>query len=202
MQPKANDRITGLVLAGGLGRRMGGVDKGLQLLNGRPMVAWVLERLERQVGRVMINANQNAEVYRGFGHDVIADRVGGFAGPLAGLHSGLSACKTDLLASAPCDSPFLPLDLVAQLHRGLEREGAEVAVARSDGKLQSVFLLARCTVLNSLETFLASGGRKIDAWFASLTVATVEFPEVEGFANINTREELAAAALSPEPGRS
>lgn len=195
MQAEANDHVTGLVLAGGLGRRMGGVDKGLQFLNGRPMISWVLERLERQVGSVLINANQNADVYRGFGHEVIADRVSGFAGPLAGLHAGLSACKTDLLASAPCDSPFLPLDLVARLHRGLEREDAEVAVARSDGKLQSVFLLVRRTVLNSLETFLDTGGRKIDAWFASLAVATVDFSDIDGFANINTREELAAATI-------
>ncbi len=199
MNIEANRNVTGLVLAGGLGRRMGGVDKGLQPLNGRPMVSWVLQRLRPQVGAVLINANQNPDVYTGFGHGVIADRIGGFVGPLAGLHAGLSACATELLASVPCDSPFLPLDLVAQLYRGLEGDGAELAVVRSGGKLQPVFVLVRRTVRDSLEAFLAAGGRKIDAWFASLAVATVDFPDIDAFANINTREELAAVPPEAAP---
>ncbi|MDD5250013.1 MAG: molybdenum cofactor guanylyltransferase [Rhodocyclaceae bacterium] len=191
--------VTGLVLAGGLGRRMGGVDKGLQTLNGKPMAAWVLERLEPQVGALLINANQNPEAYGRFGKAVIADRIGGFAGPLAGLHAGLAACTTALLVSAPCDSPFLPLDLVARLHDGLERADAELAVARSGGRLQPVFALMRRGVFASLDEFLAGGGRKVDAWFASLAVATVDFRDAMAFANINTRDELAAFFSAPAP---
>jgi molybdopterin-guanine dinucleotide biosynthesis protein A len=192
MSSATQAHITGLVLAGGLGRRMGGVDKGLQMLNGKPMVAWVLERLEPQVGTVLINANQNPETYGRFGSAVIPDRIVGFAGPLAGLHAGLSACATALLVSAPCDSPFLPLDLVARLHDGLEGANAELAVARSGGRLQPVFALMRREVLDSLGDFLAGGGRKIEAWFASLAVATVDFADAAAFANINTRAELDA----------
>ena len=199
MSAVAEPKITGLVLAGGLGRRMGGVDKGLQLLNGKPMVAWVLERLKPQVGTLLINANQNSEVYESFGYGVIADRIGGFAGPLAGTHAGLTACTTPLLATVPCDSPFLPLDLVARLHSGLEREGAELAVARSGGQLQPVFALVRREALQSLTAFLTGGGRKVDAWFANLAVATVDFPDVQSFANINTREELNAVAPAVPP---
>lgn len=182
--------VTGLVLAGGLGRRMGGVDKGLQPLNGKPMVAWVLERLRPQVGTLLINANQNLEAYQRFGYGVIADRICGFAGPLAGFHAGLAACTTPLLVTVPCDSPFVPLDLVARLYNGLEQEGAELAVARSGGQLQPVFALVRRETLQSLAAFLAGGGRKVDAWFASLAVAKVDFPDTQLFANINTREEL------------
>lgn len=194
MADETKPKITGLVLAGGLGRRMGGVNKGLQPLNGKPMVAWVLERLKPQVGTLLINANQNPEAYESFGYEVIADRIGGFAGPLAGFHAGLTACTTPLLVTVPCDSPFLPLDLVARLYSGLEQEGAELAVARSGGQLQPVFALVRCEVLQKLTAFLAGGGRKVDAWFASLAVATVDFPDAQCFANINTREELDAVA--------
>jgi len=155
------------------------------------MAAWVVERLEPQVGVVLINANQNADVYGRFGKAVIPDRVGGFAGPLAGLHAGLSACSTALLVSAPCDAPFLPLDLVERLHEGLERANAEVAVARADGRVQPVFALMRRRVLDSLGDYLAGGGRSVNGWFASLSVATVDFEDAGAFANINTREELA-----------
>src|SRR3990170_926524 len=102
--------VSGIVLAGGQGRRMGGVDKGLQLLRGKPMVAWVLERLAPQVGEIVINANQNREAYVRFGHRVVPDEVGGFAGPLAGLHAGLAAVAHELAVTVPCDSPFLPAD--------------------------------------------------------------------------------------------
>jgi len=108
-------RVTGLVLAGGMGRRMDSRDKGLVPFRGKPMVAHVIERLAPQVGSVLINANRNSEQYEAFGYPVISDEVGGFAGPLAGLHAGMRACTTELIVTAPCDSPFLPLDLVARL---------------------------------------------------------------------------------------
>ena len=106
--------ITGIILAGGQGRRMGSVDKGLQALRGKPMVQWVLERYTPQVDEVLINANQNIEQYQTLGYTVVADDIGGYAGPLAGLHRGLTAAKHALVATVPCDSPFLPLDLIAR----------------------------------------------------------------------------------------
>ena len=193
MNPQArSERIAGLVLAGGQGRRMGGVDKGLRPLRGRPMVQWVLERLAPQVDELMINANQNGEAYRAFGYPVVPDRVGGFAGPLAGLHAGLSATALPLVATAPCDSPWLPADLVARLHARLAQSGADLAVARTLDQPHPVFCLCRREVVDHLSAFLAGGGRKVDAWYATLHTVEVPFDdEVEAFSNINTPEELA-----------
>ena len=120
----AREDVTGIVLAGGMGRRMGGVDKGLVPLAGRPLVAHVLERLAPQAGAIIVNANQNRDRYAAYGHPVVADEVGGFAGPLAGLHAGMTAATTPYVVTVPCDSPFLPGDLVARLAAGLERERA------------------------------------------------------------------------------
>jgi molybdopterin-guanine dinucleotide biosynthesis protein A len=182
-----------VILAGGQGRRMGGVDKGLKELRGKPMVAWVLERLVPQVDEVLINANQNLDVYRGFGHRVIPDVIGGFAGPLAGLHRGLREATHELVATVPCDSPFLPADLIARLRAALEQRDAELAVAKTGDQPHPVFCLCRKLVLPGLGDYLASGGRKIDAWYASLKVVEVLFDDQpEGFSNINTEEELRA----------
>jgi len=191
----ANADVTGVVLAGGQGRRMGGVDKGLVELAGAPMVAHVLARLAPQVGAVLINANQNLDRYRALGPPVVPDAVGGFAGPLAGLHAGLTRASGELVVTVPCDSPFLPLDLVARLRAALEREGAQLAVAKTFDQPHPVFALVRRDVLPNLAAFLAAGGRKIDAWYASLRVVEVPFDdEAEAFRNINTADELAAAA--------
>ncbi|MCB1905819.1 MAG: molybdenum cofactor guanylyltransferase [Rhodocyclaceae bacterium] len=184
--------VTGVVLAGGLGRRMGGVDKGLQALDGRPMVAWVIERLAPQVDQLIINANQNREAYAAFGYSVVGDRVPGFAGPLAGLHAGLSEAAHPLVVTAPCDSPFLPADLVARLRAGLEESGAQLAVARTFEQSHPVFSLVRRDVIGHLAAFLEGGGRKIDRWYAELATVAVGFDdEAEAFSNINTPEELA-----------
>ena len=170
---------------------MGNVDKGLQLLRGKPMVQHVLERFAPQVDEVLINANQNIEQYQQLGHKVIPDDIGGFAGPLAGLHRGLSAATHDLVATVPCDSPFLPLDLIARLYAALDAQQAELAVARTGDQPHPVFCLTRQSVLPGLTTFLQSGGRKIDAWYSVLRVAEVLFDdEAEGFSNINTPDEL------------
>lgn len=183
------DRVTGIVLAGGLGRRMGGVDKGLQPLHGRPMVAAVLERLAPQVDEIVINANQNAEAYAVFGHRVAPDAITGFAGPLAGLHAGLSAAAHDLVVTVPCDSPFLPPDLVSRLQGALKQN--DLAVAKTGDQAHPVFALVRRSVKPDLEAFLSGGGRKIDAWYASLKVVEVLFDdEADAFRNINTRAEL------------
>lgn len=187
--------VTGIVLAGGMGRRMGGVDKGLVELDGLPMVAHVLARLAPQVAALVVNANQNIERYAAFGHPVVQDDVGGFAGPLAGLHAGLTRTATPYAVTSPCDSPFLPSDLVARLAAGLKRDGAQLAVARTFAQAHPVFALVRTDVLPHLGEYLASGGRKIDAWYASLRVVEVPFDdEADAFRNINTVAELAAAA--------
>jgi molybdopterin-guanine dinucleotide biosynthesis protein A len=184
--------ITGIILAGGQGSRMGGVDKGLQIFRGRPMVAHAVERLAPQVGELLINANRNPEAYGQFGHRVIADEIEGFAGPLAGFERGLAHAAGDLVATVPCDSPFLPADLVARLREALEREGADLAVAKTGEQAHPVFTLMRRGVHGSLTRFLASGQRKIDRWYGELKVVEVAFDdEADAFLNINTREELA-----------
>lgn len=187
--------ITGIVLAGGMGRRMGGVDKGLVELQAKPMVAHVLARLAPQVGSIVINANQNGDRYAAFGHPVVADAVGGFAGPLAGLHAGMSRATTSFVVTVPCDSPFLPDDLVARLGTAMAKNDAQLAVAKTGDQPHPVFALVRRDVLHHLDSFLAGGGRKIDAWYATLRVVEVPFDDEEAaFRNINTASELAAAA--------
>jgi molybdopterin-guanine dinucleotide biosynthesis protein A len=184
--------VTGIVLAGGQGSRMGGVDKGLQPFRGKPMVAHAVERFAPQVDELLINANRNVEQYARFGQRVISDEIAGFAGPLAGFERGLAHASGALVATVPCDSPFLPADLVARLRTALEDDGADLAVARTGDQAHPVFCLMRRGVHASLTAFLASGQRKIDRWYAALGVVEVPFDdEADAFLNINTREELA-----------
>ena len=183
--------ITGLILAGGKGSRMGGVDKGLQSFRGKRLVDHVYERLVPQVGGVIINANQNHDEYKTLGVRVVSDAIEGYAGPLAGLHAGLSVSKRPFLASVPCDSPLLPTDLVERLYNRLDETGAELAVAKTGDQPHPVFCLVRRALADHLAEFLKGGGRKIDAWYATLNVVEVAFDdEAEAFSNINTREEL------------
>ena len=198
MDLRDTPRVTGLILAGGQGRRMGGVDKGLQTLRGRPMVAWVLERLKPQVTEVIINANQNQAEYARLACRVVGDEIGGFAGPLAGLHAGLKVNVHPFLVTVPCDSPFLPLDLVRRLHAALVANHADLAVAKTGDQPHPVFSLVRESLAGHLAQFLAGGGRKIDAWYASLKVVEVPFDdEPDAFSNINTPEELAEHEKRP-----
>lgn len=184
--------VTGIVLAGGQGRRMGSVDKGLQPLHGRPMVAAVIARLAPQVDEILINANQNLEDYARFGYPVVPDAIGGYAGPLAGLHAGLLKASHATVLTVPCDSPFLPLDLRARLERRIG--DGDLAVAKTGDQPHPVFSLVRASVREHLAQFLAAGGRKIDAWYATLRVVEVSFDdEADAFRNINTREELDSA---------
>jgi len=185
------EKITGVVLAGGRGRRMGGVDKGLTLLQGRPFIEWVLDRFGPQVSEVLINANRNLSEYERYGYRIIPDEIGGFAGPLAGLHRGLTEARHNLVATVPCDSPFLPADLVARLYAGLAAAKSQLAVAKTFAQSHPVFCLCRREVLPHLNEFLVSGGRKIDAWYATLEIAEVAFDDQEeAFSNINTLQEL------------
>ncbi len=185
--------VTGVVLAGGQGSRMGGVDKGLQPFHGKPMVAHAIERLAPQADELLVNANRNPEAYARFGYRVIADEIEGFAGPLAGFERGLAHAAGALVATVPCDSPFLPTDLVARLRAALEAGRAELAVAKTGTQAHPVFCLMRRAVHGSLRDFLAGGQRKIDRWYASLKVVEVAFDDQPAaFLNINTREELAS----------
>jgi molybdopterin-guanine dinucleotide biosynthesis protein A len=184
--------ISGLVLAGGQGLRMGGVDKGLQSLQGRPLLQHVIDRLRPQVTSVLINANRNLERYAEFGCRVVPDRLGGYAGPLAGLDAGLHATDAPFIVTVPCDSPFLPHDLVARLATARSAVDADVAVARTADQPHPVFALVSVRVRSHLADFLARGERKIDRWYADLKVAEVPFDDEAGaFANINTLAELA-----------
>ena len=185
-------RVAGVILAGGLGRRMGGVDKGLRLLRGKPMVKWVLERFSPQVNEVLINANQHIEDYAALGHPVVQDRIAGFAGPLAGLHAALGATSLPFVATVPCDSPFLPTDLVERLKSALLEHAADLATARTLAQAHPVFCVCRRTLLPQLAEFLAGGGRKIDQWYGTLATVEVDFDDqIDAFSNINTPEELA-----------
>jgi len=188
------DDITGLVLAGGRGSRMGGVDKGLQAHLGMPLAMHALLRLSPQVGEVMINANRNLAAYESMGAPVWPDTLSDYPGPLAGFLTGLEHCETPYLATVPCDSPRFPQDLVARLAERLDADAAEIAIAatREDGelRLQPVFSLMRSTVMESLARFTASGQRKIDAWTATLRQVAVEFDDPSAFVNANTLAEL------------
>lgn len=189
-----SSNITGLILAGGRGSRMGGVDKGLQTFRSAPMVLHAIMRLKPQVGPLIINANQNIGPYESFGYPVWPDQLGGFEGPLAGLQTGLSHCDTDYLVTVPCDSPFFPENLVASLADALVSANADLAVAVTEegGRRQPhpVFCLMKAGVLPGLTAFLQGGGRKIDTWYRSLPFVEVLFPDEIAFSNINTVDEL------------
>ena len=187
--------ISGIVLAGGKGRRMGGVDKGLIDFLGQPLVAHVLARLRPQVDEILINANREIERYQSFGYPVIQDDIADFAGPLAGLHCGMGAAKHSYVVTVPCDSPFLPFDLVSRLMSALMQHDADLAVAVTDNQPQPVFCLCRKSLLPNLHQYLKNGGRKIDSWYAALETVEVPFNDnPQAFANINTPEDLSCLA--------
>lgn len=188
------EAVTGVLLAGGRARRMGGVDKGLIELAGRPLAAYAFERLRPQIDAVLINANRHADEYAALGAEVVPDSIADYPGPLAGLLAGMQAARTPLVVTAPCDSPFVPSDLVARLRAALEAADADLAVAHDGERQQPVFMLARTALTADLERWLSEGGRKIDAWFADHRVADADFSDVAtgvtgAFRNINTPEE-------------
>lgn len=197
--------ITGLILAGGRGSRMGGVDKGLQTFNGMPLALHTLTRLQMGggVGSVMINANRNLSAYESFGASVWPDGLADYAGPLAGFLTGLERCETPYLVTVPCDTPLLPLDLVPRLAKALEVANADIAMAAAPetdktGKIQvrpqPVFCLLRVELLESLLKFTQEGGRKIDTWTALHNTVLVPFDlpgdDANAFCNTNTLAEL------------
>jgi molybdopterin-guanine dinucleotide biosynthesis protein A len=187
--------ITGLILAGGQGSRMGGSDKGLVLFNDKPMIVHAIERLAPQVGSLIINANRNADIYSGFDFPVVADVTNPqneeFAGPLAGLLAGLRACTTDWLLTVPCDSPNFPLDLTARFIAATEQAGcSDLLVAKTPVQTHPVFMLVHKELTHQLAAFLASGERKMGFWQKQNGATFVEFPDEAAFANLNTPDEL------------
>ena len=195
--------ITGLVLAGGRGARMGGADKGLQNFHGLPLALHTLLRLQMQVGTAMVNANRNLAAYEAFGAPVWPDVLSDYAGPLAGFLTGLERCETPWLLTVPCDTPLFPLDLAARLAQAAAREQADIAMAAApedDGhgstavRAQPVFTLLRVDLLESLVQFTQAGGRKIDAWTAQHRCVLVPFDtpadHPRAFSNANTLAEL------------
>lgn len=200
--------ITGLILAGGRGSRMGGIDKGLQPFRNAPLAMHTLLRLAPQTGHLLVNANRNLAAYESFGVPVVVDAVSDFSGPLAGMLAGLQQCETPFMVTAPCDSPLLPGDLVTRLGEALLAHNAEIAMAatrEADGRTQGhpVFMLMRISVLPSLAQFLAEGERKIAAWTTRHRTERVLFEDASAFSNINTLDELRAleqpAASSRNP---
>lgn len=194
----ATSDITAVVLAGGRGTRMGGVDKGLQPYRGLPLAQHAARRIASQVGQVLINANRHLEVYQSFGYPVYSDAQSDYAGPLAGFAVALAACTTPYLLTVPCDSPLFPPDLAKRMAQGLQGAGDapfyEIAVAARGGYSQPVFCLIKRELLTSLEQFMASGQRKIDQWTARHRTVMVSFDRVGdsplAFANANTVDEL------------
>lgn len=194
-------RITGVVLAGGRGARMGGLDKGLQLFDGVPLALHTLRRLQLQVGPTLLNANRHLEQYQAFGVPVCTDAMPDYAGPLAGFITALQQCHTPYLMTVPCDSPLFPPDLVARMTDALARDGSDIAMASAPepdavGALrmrsQPVFCLMGANLLPSLTRFVESGGRKIDAWTALHKTVLVPFDDAGAFANANTLAQLQA----------
>jgi molybdopterin molybdotransferase len=199
-----NSKVTGLILAGGRGTRMGRVDKGLQPFQGATLVAHVLRRLTPQVAAVVINANRNLPQYQALEGvaAVVPDALVGYEGPLAGLQTGLRQCATELLLTAPCDSPFLPADLATRLHAAMQAENADLAVAvtmeldEQDPAVapyrqpHPVFSLMKASVLTQLDAYLATGARRMEGFFKTLRVAEVMFDDARAFRNINTLDEL------------
>lgn len=189
------NQTSAVILAGGLARRMAGADKGLQLLAGEPLIAHVLTRLREQVGPIFINANRNQADYATFSYPVIGDVFPGFIGPLAGLHAALRVCQTPYLASLPCDSPYFPENLIAQLHNALSESTAPLAVVRQAGRVHPVFCLCRRSVLPALEHYLARGERRFMTWLEESGCAYADFPaSAEDFSNFNTLAALHSAA--------
>jgi len=189
----ATSRITGIILAGGQARRMGGQDKGLIQLAHKPMIEYVLNAIKPQVDDIIINANRNQVVYEEYGFPVVADKIEGYCGPLAGMASGLQAAKTPFVVTVPCDSPFIPDNLVHKLYSILQDEDAEICTANANGRLQPVFTLMKSELLPSMLDFLNNGERKIDKWFVKHHLAIADFSEQpDTFININSTEELTA----------
>lgn len=194
-----SNEITAVILAGGMGRRMGGLDKGQIQLNHKPLVEWVLDAIRPQVKTILINANRNHEAYARYGFPVLSDQLADYQGPLAGFAAGLQAASTPYIVTVPCDGPVLPPDLVFRLLHALQNKQAEIAVAHDGKRLQPVYALLPVRLLPSLNAFLERGERKIDLWYSQHSMALADFSDSPStFLNINTpadRQQLEQAGV-------
>ena len=189
-----NENVTGVILAGGKARRMGGCDKGLIEINDQPMIKYVIDALKPQVKDILINANRNTEQYENFGYAVIADQLEDYQGPLAGIAAAMDAAKTSYICTCPCDGPFVAKDLVSHLYSAFDSE-VEIAVAHDGNRMQPVYALIDCNLKNSLINYLNRGERKIDKWFNQHKCIEVDFSAKQDcFININTLDDKTAIA--------
>ena len=185
------NKITGVILAGGQARRMGGQDKGLIILNNKPMIEYIIDVFKPQTPKLIINANRNHEIYSQYGLEIVADELSGFCGPLAGMASALQTIESDYMVTAPCDSPFIPTDLVQRLAETLQDNSTEISVAHDGNRIQPVFCMMKSSLKQSLNDYLLAGERKIDRWFEQHKYAIANFSDVpETFDNINTPEDV------------
>jgi molybdopterin-guanine dinucleotide biosynthesis protein A len=189
-------KVSAIILAGGRATRMGGEDKGLLLLQNKPLIQHVIERLKPQVDEILINANREITQYQMLGYPVLQDKNADFIGPLAGFCLGLQNAKHENVLTVPCDSPLLPLNLAERLLRGMSKSLADIAVASSDGDIHPVFCLCKKSVLPSLIDYLAIGERKVSTWQKFQKYVEVDFSDnPEEFINLNTFEDLVALEL-------
>ena len=191
MAADSRSLLTGVILAGGLARRMGGVAKGLQHYAGRPLLAHAIERLQPQVATLLLNVNHDQAAYAGFALPLVGDRFGDYPGPLAGLHAGLCAASTPWVLSVPCDSPHFPADLAGHLLAATLAGGQPLAYARAGGKAQPVFCLCRRELADDLAAYLDQGGRRVMQWCEQAGGIGIDFPDPAAFANCNTVDDLA-----------
>jgi len=196
MHITTKEHVSAVILAGGRATRMGGVDKGLVDFAGRPMVEWVLQRLQDQVAEVVVNANRSKQSYQALGVRVVADSFENFQGPLAGMASAMNVVSTPWILTVPCDSPFVPEELCARFCAALTSDAPAVLTAHDGQRLQPVFNMMHVSYRESIESFLASGERKIDRWFEDVNHASVDLSDLpDAFVNVNTvadRDDLEA----------
>ncbi len=196
--PYPTDEITGVILAGGRSARMGGRDKGLIALAGRPFIEHVIEVIAPQTGALIISANRSLERYRAYGYPVVTDGFSGFQGPLAGICAALAETATPYAAVVPCDTPHPSKELVRRLYKTLSEKRADIAVAGDGRRLHPVFCLLKTSLHDSLYDFLGGGGRKIDHWFEQVKTVVCDFSDqAETFDNLNTPQDLARAGALP-----
>ncbi len=203
--PEQTATIGAVVLAGGQARRLGGLDKGLIQLQGRPLAAWVIDRLRAQVDEIVISANRHLREYGALGYPVHSDDIPGHAGPLAGIHAAASRMSSEWVLTSPCDTPFLPTDLARRLMRALQQQGHQAVYAADAQQPHFGIMLFNRALLNHLKSFLEAGGRKAGGWLAAVGATPVVWPaDSEAFFNVNTPEDLARAEslanrLAPKP---
>ncbi|MBI3571705.1 MAG: molybdenum cofactor guanylyltransferase [Gammaproteobacteria bacterium] len=186
----ARHEITGVILAGGRGSRLGGVDKGLVRLHGRPLIEHVIDALRPQAGKLMISANRNQDVYASYGFPVIADVMGDYDGPLAGMLSAMRCADTSYVFTVPCDVPVPPANLVERLVTTMTMMRRELCIASCAGQVQPVFALMSRALADRLQEYLVAGERGVENWMRRQQAALADFPDHDAFTNINTPEDL------------